>query len=143
MALAPRPSATPAVPEPATTDTIPEERTRARRTKLPTSVMYRICWLLLRATPKAPVNLFVPSAPCTFPGDPGCPAILDTTPAGVTLRTVAPSPTYMLPAASMSMPLGPEKAAAAPVPSAKPLTPLPAMVATVPAAVKVLTRKAL
>ena len=87
------PSVAPLMPEPATKATTPEARVRLRTLKEPMSVIKRVSSSLLRATPKALLNLLMPSAPCTLPAEANWPATVVTTPACVTLRTVLPSPT--------------------------------------------------
>src|SRR5260370_39517185 len=72
--------------------------------------------------------------PCWF----ATPATVETTPAAVILRIVSlpVSATYRLPAGSAAMPNGALNCAAAPLPSARPITPaVPASGVTTPAAV--------
>ncbi len=76
--------------------------------------------------------------PLAEPETPAVPATVDTTPAGVTLRTVSllVSATYTFPLASTPMPDGWLNWAAAPVPSAWPVMwGVPAIVVTTPAGV--------
>src|SRR3569833_1442171 len=75
--------------------------------------------------PRGMLNFAAVPTPSTVPGVPAVPAIVVTTPAGVTSRIVElpESPTYRLPAVSIVRPDGYKNFAAGPVASTAPLNP--------------------
>ena len=134
LAAAPVPSALPTTPSvPASVVTTPAGVTW-RMASLSLSATYTFP-ALSTATPSGRSKLAAGPVASALPTTPAVPASVVTTPAGVILRIVLfpSSATYTFPALSTAAPNGSLKLAAAPVPSALPVTPaVPASVVTTP-----------
>ena len=131
IAFVPVPSAKSGSPFPASVDTIPPGVTL--RMRWPPVSPTKTLPLESTATPRGRQNeAAVPAPSANAPGPP--PASVLTTPPGVTflMRLLNMSATKILPPESTATPAGLSNEAAAPVPSARPIDPLPASVLTTP-----------
>jgi hypothetical protein len=132
LAALPHPSAKPAAPPARVVSAPAGVATRSRPMPAWESKTYTLPVAAAQARPLGEPSSAPAPRPSAYPATPDPTSVLTTAPASATRRTrPGVSPTYATPrASSMQGEVGAPKAAAVPVPSTCPATPLPASVAT-------------